>query len=134
MNFDVEKRTILKVKHGSHAYGLNTPESDIDYRGVCIEPFDHTVSVENNFEQLEEHVSKGFPVDSTIFGLFKFIRLAIPSNPNVGTYTRPLENISISLVDMKVVWNTQCVATAFVDFTKERIMDENNDSKSNNNV
>lgn len=83
MNFDVEKRTILKVKHGSHAYGLNTPESDIDYRGVCIEPFDHTVSVENNFEQLEEHVSKGFPVDSTIFGLFKFIRLAIPSNPNV---------------------------------------------------
>ncbi len=81
--FDVKARTILKVKHGSHAYGLNTPESDVDYKGICIEPFDYMISVVNNFEQQEHHVSKGYDSDETIFGLFKFTQLALPSNPNV---------------------------------------------------
>jgi len=34
MNFDVDARTILLVRHGSHAYGLNTPASDEDNTGA----------------------------------------------------------------------------------------------------
>lgn len=51
MNFDVNNRTILLVKHGSHAYGLNNEKSDLDLRGICIEPLDFTISCVNNFEQ-----------------------------------------------------------------------------------
>lgn len=32
----VTDRTIFMTLSGSHAYGLNTPESDEDYRGVCV--------------------------------------------------------------------------------------------------
>ena len=34
----LKNRTILLTRTGSHAYGTNTPESDEDYRGVCIPP------------------------------------------------------------------------------------------------
>ena len=26
----------MKCKHGSHLYGLNTPNSDIDYKGIFM--------------------------------------------------------------------------------------------------
>lgn len=78
-----EPTIILKVMHGSHAYGLNTPESDIDWRSVAVEPFEQHVSLFNTFEQKEEHVSNGFPVDHTIFGLKKFLKLSLDCNPNV---------------------------------------------------
>jgi len=79
----VEPKIILKVMHGSHAYGLSTPESDVDWRSVAVESFSQHVSLFNSFEQKEEHMSNGFPVDHTIFGLKKFLKLAIDSNPNV---------------------------------------------------
>lgn len=82
MFFEPKNNLILKVKHGSHAYGLNTPESDIDYKAICIEPFEYILSFINKFEQLEEHASKGFDGDQTIFSLKKFMPLAANNNPN----------------------------------------------------
>jgi predicted nucleotidyltransferase len=38
MNFPYKERTIFLTLTGSHAYGLSTPESDIDLRGVLIPP------------------------------------------------------------------------------------------------
>jgi predicted nucleotidyltransferase len=29
-------RQIVRVQHGSHLYGTNTPSSDMDYKGVHI--------------------------------------------------------------------------------------------------
>ncbi len=34
----LENGIIFSTLHGSHAYGLNTPESDEDVRGICIAP------------------------------------------------------------------------------------------------
>jgi predicted nucleotidyltransferase len=42
MNFNVTENTILLVKHGSHAYGLNTPESDLDVKGSASSPLSTT--------------------------------------------------------------------------------------------
>lgn len=83
MDFDIEKRTILLVKHGSHAYGLATPTSDLDIKGVCIEPAEYHFGFMKTFEQHEAMVSKGHPEDKVIFSLRKFMRLAAECNPNI---------------------------------------------------
>lgn len=83
MNFDVNARTILLVKHGSHAYGLNTPTSDLDIKGVCVEPGTFHFGFLNTFEQHEAMVSKGHPEDKVIYSLRKFMRLAADCNPNI---------------------------------------------------
>lgn len=82
-NFDVDLRTILKVKHGSHAYGLNTPESDVDIKGVCIEPKKYHYGFMHCFEQKESMDSKAGGVDSVTYSLKKFARLAADCNPNI---------------------------------------------------
>jgi len=84
MNFDVNERTILYVRHGSHAYGLNTPESDEDFKGVCIPPKEFFLGFLNVFEQSESMASKSpGGVDSVVYSLQKFARLAADCNPNI---------------------------------------------------
>ena len=82
MNFDIEKHTILEVIHGSHAYGTNTPDSDIDLRGVAVPPKRFFIGFSNIFEQniVGQHGSKE---DTTIYDIRKFFRLTTDSNPNM---------------------------------------------------
>lgn len=86
MNFDVEQRTILKVKHGSWAYGTNTSTSDVDIKGVCIEPMTHHLGFLHGFEQYERlniEYKGQQGVDLTIYSLKKFAKLAADCNPNI---------------------------------------------------
>src|SRR5690606_2889873 len=83
MNFDVESRTILKVKHGSHCYGLNTPTSDLDIKGICIEPLPYHLGFAKNFEQFIQEASKGHEHDLVIYSFKKFAKLAADANPTV---------------------------------------------------
>lgn len=61
---------------GSTAYGLNTPESDIDIKGVAIPGLEHIFGI-HPFEQHE------ITADNTIFSLQKFVHLASNINPNI---------------------------------------------------
>jgi predicted nucleotidyltransferase len=63
---------------GSHSYGTNTPESDMDFRGVCIPPIENLLGLDNKFEQYETK-----DPDSVIYSLKKFVRLALQNNPNI---------------------------------------------------
>jgi uncharacterized protein len=83
MNFDVTARTILSVKHGSFAYGLNVETSDLDVKGVCIEPLEYHLGFAKNFEQHIQESSKGYPQDLVVYSLKKFAKLASESNPNI---------------------------------------------------
>jgi uncharacterized protein len=84
VNFDVEKRTILLVRHGSHAYGLNTPTSDEDFKGVCVKPKEAYFGFTQKFEQHEHMGSKhGDGVDKVIYSLEKFAALAADCNPSI---------------------------------------------------
>ncbi len=83
MHFNLDARTILLVKHGSHAYGLNTPTSDLDVKGVCIKPADCYFGFLKRFEQAELMVSKGHEQDRVVYSLEKFASLAADCNPNI---------------------------------------------------
>lgn len=83
MHFDVKSRTILYVRHGSHAYGLNVATSDEDFKGVCIEPKACHLGFLTSFEQHEHMGSKEDGVDSVVYSLKKFARLAAESNPSI---------------------------------------------------
>ena len=72
----VNKNLIYKTIVGSTAYGLNTPESDIDIKGITIAPKEYYFGLKN-FEQQE--IGK----DCTIYAINKFVRLARDNNPNI---------------------------------------------------
>lgn len=83
MNFDVEQRTIFLARHGSHAYGLNRPDSDEDFKGICIKPKSAYLGFVNQFEQFEHMGSKSDGVDKVVYSLEKFAALAAACNPNI---------------------------------------------------
>lgn len=74
----LRERTIFLCVHGSRAYGTSTPESDTDYRGVCVAPPEYYLGALSHFEQAESKEP-----DFTIFCIKKFVHLASQGNPNV---------------------------------------------------
>jgi predicted nucleotidyltransferase len=73
----LKEKTIFLTIHGSIAYGLNTPESDIDVRGICSVPKEYLFGFNKNFN---EYI-KSDP-DCTIFNIRKFFNLTSAGNPN----------------------------------------------------
>jgi uncharacterized protein len=71
-------RTIFLTRHGSHAYGLNTPSSDEDFKGVAIPPREYFAGFVKTFEQSEAN-----DPDLVIYEIRKFFRLARDCNPNI---------------------------------------------------
>lgn len=74
----VPQRTIFLTRAGSHAYGLATPESDIDLRGVVIPPKEYFLGFAQRFEQAEST-----DPDLLIYDIRKFFRLAAACNPSI---------------------------------------------------
>lgn len=80
MSWSVEN-TILMVRGGSYAYGLNTPDSDEDWRGVALPPAEWLIGFppRNQAQQTVEHKTDG---DVVIHTVAKFCALALKANPN----------------------------------------------------
>lgn len=68
---------ILLALGGSRAYGTNLPTSDIDVRGIAINPSKQIFGLEGDFEQVVETNT-----DTTIYSLNKMVRLLTNCNPN----------------------------------------------------
>lgn len=73
----LDSGTLYKCIHGSHAYGTNTEDSDIDIKGICVPPKDYYLGFKS-FEQYEQKVP-----DLVIYEIQKFTRLALNANPNI---------------------------------------------------
>ena len=86
----LKERLLVLHKSGSHSYGLNTPTSDLDVRGICTEPPEVVVGFAQNFNQFQNHSDLA---DLTVFGLRKFCKLAAQCNPNIieSLWVRPDE-------------------------------------------
>jgi len=75
---DLYECVIYRCVVGSRAYGLDTPESDVDRRGVYLPPADRQWSLYGVPEQLENQET-----DECYWELQKFLVLALKANPNV---------------------------------------------------
>ena len=73
---DLKNNVALLVKGGSNAYHLSSESSDFDLRGITIENEDTLLGI----RKFDCFVNK--ETDTTIYGLKKFISMAIKSNPN----------------------------------------------------
>lgn len=87
--------TIIRAVVGSTCHGLNIEDGieDRDEMGICAEPF-HVVAGLNTFEQYiyrsaaireNDHNarSRSGDLDLTIYGLRKYVRLALKGNPTI---------------------------------------------------
>ena len=63
---------------GSIAYGLDTSESDIDIRGIFLNPPEEWIGLQPETEQLRPDDS-----DTVLYGLRKGMKLLLNGNPNV---------------------------------------------------
>ena len=70
------KNIILLTLGGSHAYGLENEDSDLDVRGIAIENKNEIIGLQN-FEQFINNET-----DTTIYGLRKLVSLILNCNPN----------------------------------------------------
>ena len=91
-----ERSTILRGLVGSTVHGLAVDDGleDRDEMGVCVEPFDAAMSLGEPFEQFiyrsaaeregrQDARSSAGDLDLTIYGLRKWIRLALKGNPTI---------------------------------------------------
>jgi hypothetical protein len=74
----VSQRTIFLTRAGSHAYGMATPESDLDIRGVLIPPKEYFLGFAHRIEQVESN-----DPDLIIYDIRKFFALAAACNPSI---------------------------------------------------
>jgi predicted nucleotidyltransferase len=81
-NFTIEELhdedlIIMETIMGSHAYGTATPESDVDIRGVFIQPLEHALKY-GWIEQISDEKN-----DITFYELGRFMQLLQGNNPNI---------------------------------------------------
>lgn len=72
---------LCKIRHGSHLYGTNTPESDLDYKGVYLPSFDEVI-LGNYKSEIDLSTNKSNQknsnrdVDEQYISLQKFLTMA----------------------------------------------------------
>lgn len=111
------EQLVFLTLSGSIGYGTNRDGSDIDLRGVTIESKD-TLYGFQRFEQYEDSNT-----DTVIYGLKKFVNLAMKANPNIlellGTKEEHLvyqSPIGISLRENKHVFLSKRVVDSFGNY------------------
>lgn len=70
---------IYEYMRGSHSYGLNTPESDVDTGGVYLAPAEQLLGLGLDYQDQVESETH----DDVWFEMNKFMRLLLSSNPTV---------------------------------------------------
>lgn len=73
---ELDRHLLLKVISGSHAYGLNQPESDIDIRGIFVLPREAYYGLQYT-DQLADRSN-----DIVFYELKKIVGLLAKNNPN----------------------------------------------------
>jgi predicted nucleotidyltransferase len=73
----VEKHTIFECIIGSQAYGISTPESDIDKAGVMIPGKEYFYGLKR-FDQFQDYPGE----DKTVYNIKKVVGLIAENNPN----------------------------------------------------
>jgi len=74
-------RLLSKFRAGSHLYGTNTPDSDIDTRGVFVASLEYFLGFAKRAERFSDKVT-----DTEYHSIQHFFKLALKCNPNIIEY------------------------------------------------
>lgn len=87
-----EPTLIYETVHGSRAYNLATPSSDVDHKGVIVGPAAWYMGFVGGPEQIEESA------DHVRFEIRKFMRLAAGANPTLieVLWTDPRDHVAVT--------------------------------------
>lgn len=117
---------ILVTVSGSWAYGTNKPDSDIDARGIFLDPVNSILGL-SNFEQHEIHDTNK-ELDIVVYGLRKFVKLALENNPNVIELLSPQErnivyasDIGKELIENRYLFLSKRAAMTFGGYAKAQL-------------
>lgn len=122
--------TIYLAVHGSQCYGMATENSDLDAKGICIPPSEIENDLFHTFEQAENNIDiekqishlrnpKNPKIETTVYSLKKFIKLAAAVNPNVLEllYVKPEFQIIKNSAAEKLIQNRDLFLSARANFT-----------------
>lgn len=84
-------RIILEIKSGSHLYGTNNPDSDIDYLGVFIPSYFNYLTSREYIKELDLSIKSKQnngkndkdAIDRKFYSYANFIHLLTENNPNI---------------------------------------------------
>lgn len=107
-------KILYETRYGSHAYGLNTAESDEDFKGFAVVPKEYYLGVSKHFDQREWKVP-----DRVIYNLPKFLFLAANCNPSIieTLFTDEEDIITITKNGKKVRENRDLFVTKKARYT-----------------
>lgn len=141
---EIENGMILFCRSGSHAYGLNTEMSDLDYKGICVAPKRFYTTLET-FEQKDkgweqEGVLTSFPQldnsDSVVYDVQRYLSLLRSQNPNIleMLWQTPdsyiyLDNLGKTLVENREKLISQRISGTFVQYARAQIKKMNTHRK-----
>lgn len=93
---------IILTRGGSWAYGLNTSDSDEDYRGIAVSPREYLLGFTKRFE----HADQRSP-DISIHEIRKFFSLACDANPNIleTLWVEPEDQLLVTKASDRLVEN-----------------------------
>jgi len=118
---EVRSSTIFLVKHGSVAYGTNTPSSDVDEKGVAVPLGRNYYYGTKVFEQKDSGWEDGN--DRCIYDIRKFISLAKDCNPNIVEVLYvdkadrlKLTHAGVMLLQMRNLFLSQKACKTFVGY------------------
>ncbi len=118
-------KTFFITLHGSHAYGTNTADSDIDVRGLCIPPAKYFHGYLEHFDQFQVHSPTQDFVD---YNLVKFMDMAAKCNPNALEilFTDPQHHIKVThvgrrLLDMRELFLSKKAKHTFAGYAVSQL-------------
>lgn len=121
-NEHLGENIILLGLGGSHAYGMNKEDSDIDIRGIALNS-KKEILLGEDFEQIVEPAT-----DTTIYSFNKMIKLLIENNPNTieilglrpeqYLYIRPEGQL---LIDNKKIFLSKRAISSFAGYANQQL-------------
>ncbi|MEM9215240.1 MAG: nucleotidyltransferase domain-containing protein [Cyanobacteria bacterium P01_F01_bin.150] len=133
-DYNLHDTVIYRCVVGSRAYGLDTPESDTDIRGIYLPPADAHWSLYGIPEQLENDETQ-----ECYWELQKFLVLVLKANPNVleCLYTPLVEDVSAiaqELLDIREIFLSQLVYQTYNGYVLSQFKKMEQDLRSNGTI
>jgi predicted nucleotidyltransferase len=123
---EVRDQSIYLVRHGSVAYGTNTPSSDVDEKGVAVPSSSSYYYGFDRFEQKDSGWAD--KTDRVIYDLRKFVALASDCNPNIVEvlYVDPSDYLKVTkagrmLLAMRELFLSQKASMTFSGYAMAQL-------------